>query len=73
MLFYAATSIGNANHILNTFKGKTKYGQGFYDFEEGRLEFLKPLQMVVAPENTKGYAGFVLYFHPDFIRNYPLG
>nr|WP_294861972.1 AraC family transcriptional regulator [uncultured Fluviicola sp.] len=56
-----------------SFKGKTKYGQGHYDFEEGGLAFLKPKQIVSAPENRDGFVGLVLYFHPDFIRNYPLG
>jgi len=55
------------------FKGKTKYGQGYYDFEEGGLAFLGPKQIVVSPENIDNYEGFALYFHPDFLRNYPLG
>ncbi|MFT4203366.1 MAG: helix-turn-helix domain-containing protein [Chitinophagaceae bacterium] len=56
-----------------TFKGQTKYGQGYYDFEEGGLAFLKPKQVVFSPEDTESYEGFALYFHSDFIRNYPLG
>lgn len=57
----------------HTFKGQTKYGRGYYDFEEGGLAFLKPKQVVFAPEEADSYVGFALYFHPDFIRNYPLG
>ncbi len=56
-----------------TFKGQTKYGQGYYDFQEGGLAFLKPKQIVFSPENTDNYQGFALYFHQDLIRNYPLG
>ncbi|MCL1650589.1 helix-turn-helix transcriptional regulator [Elizabethkingia anophelis] len=56
-----------------TFKGHTKYGQGYYDFEEGGLAFLKPKQVVFSPDDIESYEGFALYFHPDFIRNYPLG
>lgn len=56
-----------------TFKGQVKYGQGYYDFEEGGLAFLKPGQIVYSPEDPENYEGFVLYFHSDFIRNYPLG
>ncbi|SEW53487.1 helix-turn-helix domain-containing protein [Chitinophaga arvensicola] len=56
-----------------TFYGRTKYGQGYYDFEEGGLAFLKPRQIVTSPENADSYVGYALYFHPDFIRNYPLG
>lgn len=55
------------------FKGRVKYGQGYYDFEEGGLAFLKPKQIVVSSENPESYEGYALYFHPDFIRNYPLG
>lgn len=56
-----------------TFTGNIKYGQGYYDFEEGGLAFLKPKQIVFSPEETESYEGFALYFHPDFIRNYSLG
>lgn len=56
-----------------TFKGQIKYGQGFYDFEEGGLAFLKPKQVAFSPEDTGNYEGMALYFHPDFVRGYPLG
>jgi AraC-like DNA-binding protein len=56
-----------------TFTGHIKYGQGYYDFEEGGLAFLKPKQIVFPPEDIESYEGTALYFHPDFIRNYPLG
>jgi AraC-like DNA-binding protein len=56
-----------------TFTGHIKYGQGYYDFEEGGLAFLKPKQVVLPPEDVESYEGIALYFHPDFIRNYPLG
>jgi AraC-like DNA-binding protein len=56
-----------------TFSGQIKYGQGHYDFEEGGLAFLKPKQIVFPPEDIESYEGVALYFHPDFIRNYPLG
>jgi len=55
------------------FKGQTKYGQGYYDFEEGGLAFLKPKQIVYTPDDKESYVGYALYFHPDFILNYPLG
>lgn len=55
------------------FKGQVKYGQGYYDFEEGGLAFLKPKQIVISSDNLNSYEGYALYFHPDFIRNYPLG
>lgn len=57
----------------SAFKGQIKYGQGYYDFEEGGLAFLKPKQLVFPPDDSASYEGLALYFHPDFIRNYPLG
>lgn len=55
------------------FTGRIKYGQGYYDFEEGGLAFLRPKQIAFSPEEPESYEGTALYFHPDFIRNYPLG
>jgi len=54
------------------FSGQVKYGQGHYDFEEGGLAFLKLRQVVVSSYDMDSYEGYVLYFHPDFIRSYPL-
>jgi len=56
-----------------TFTGHIKYGQGYYDFEEGGLAFLKPKQIVFPPEDIDSYEGIALYCHSDFMRNYPLG
>jgi len=56
-----------------SFRGHIKYGQDYYDFEEGGLAFLKPKQIVFSPEDAGSYEGIALYFHPDLIRNYPLG
>ena len=55
-----------------SFNGQIKYGQGYYDFEEGGLAFLKPKQIVTSSENESSYEGYSLFFHPDLIRNYPL-
>jgi len=55
------------------FNGKVRYGQGYYDFEEGGLAFLAPHQVVTMSEMAEVYEGFALFFHPDLIRNYPLG
>ncbi len=54
-------------------KGKVKYGQGYYDFDEGGLSFVSPNQLISAGGEDQDYQGFTLLFHPDFIRNYPLG
>ncbi|WP_090558904.1 helix-turn-helix domain-containing protein [Pedobacter hartonius] len=54
-------------------KGQVKYGQGYYDFEEGGLAFLAPNQLVTMSGDGNNYEGYAFYFHPDLIRNYPLG
>lgn len=55
------------------FAGQVRYGQGHYDFEEGGLSFTSPNQVISAGEEERDYSGYTLLFHPDFIRNYPLG
>ena len=55
------------------FHGQVKYGQGYYDFEEGGLAFLAPNQLVTVPGDENSYQGYAFYFHADLIRNYPLG
>ncbi|AEV98811.1 AraC family transcriptional regulator [Niastella koreensis] len=55
------------------FRGQIKYGQGYYDFEGGGLAFLAPNQLVTTSGEESCNDGYVLYFHPDFIRNYQLG
>jgi len=55
------------------FKGQVKYGQGYYDFEEGGLAFLGPNQLVTMSGEERNYEGYTLYFHADLIRNTHLG
>ncbi|XZF12431.1 helix-turn-helix domain-containing protein [Chitinophagaceae bacterium MMS25-I14] len=55
------------------FRGQVKYGQGYYDFEEGGLAFLAPNQLVTMTGDESSYEGYTLYFHADLIRNYQLG
>jgi len=50
-----------------------KYGQNYYDFDEGGLFFISPNQLIASDDDNKEYAGYSLLVHPDFIRNYPLG
>lgn len=56
----------------NKFTGQIKYGQSYYDFEEGGLAFLKPRQVIFSPDDIGSYEGYALFFHPDLIRGYPL-
>jgi AraC-like DNA-binding protein len=57
----------------NDFKGQVKYGQGFYDFEEGGLAFLAPNQIVSMSHEENSYDGYALFFHMDLIRGSQLG
>jgi YesN/AraC family two-component response regulator len=50
-----------------------QYGRNQYDFEEGVLRFLAPNQVLTVTESVDSSYGFVLFFHPDLIRNFPLG
>ena len=55
------------------FSGQIKYGQGYYDFEEGGMAFLAPNQLVTMSGDESCLDGYILFFHADLIRNYPLG
>ncbi|WP_336516544.1 helix-turn-helix transcriptional regulator [Pollutibacter soli] len=52
--------------------GKLRYGQHFYDFEEGGLFFTSPDQVSSNAENNGDHTGFTLLIHPDYLMNYPL-
>jgi AraC-like DNA-binding protein len=54
------------------FKGKIKYGHGFYDFEEGGMSFVSPGQILKMQDEEVDYNGMSLHIHPDFIRPYSL-
>lgn len=60
--------------VKNNFEGKMKYGQQYYDFDEGIMTFFSPMQ-VVTTDIVEGIklSGYWLVVHPDFIRNYHLG
>lgn len=68
-------------HVLNFYKisyrvklsGKVRYGQGYYDFDEGGLLFASPGQVVGSHPDSNGItSGYVLLIHPDFFLGYPL-
>jgi len=52
--------------------GKIKYGQGYYDFDEGGLLFKAPMQVSANADINQDHSGFTLLFHPDFLAGYPL-
>ncbi|MEO1626260.1 MAG: AraC family transcriptional regulator, partial [Bacteroidota bacterium] len=51
------------------------YGRNHYDFEGGVMIFTSPKQVVKLnkPQRLNEIQGWMLYFHPDLIRNTPLG
>lgn len=53
-------------------KGRTGYGQNYYDFDDGTMLFTSPKQLLTTV-NDGEYYGVTLLFHPDFIRHHPLG
>ncbi|AXP82154.1 DNA-binding transcriptional regulator AraC [Mariniflexile rhizosphaerae] len=54
------------------FTGQLKYGQGFYDFEEGGMSFIAPGQLLRMQTEEADYSGMSLHIHPDFLRSYSL-
>lgn len=60
--------------IKRSFKGKLKYGKNHYDFDDGTMSFIAPNQIIsVDNEKDRNNDGWSLLFHPDLIRQYPLG
>jgi AraC family transcriptional activator of pobA len=67
-------------HILSFYKisykknfhGKIRYGQDFYDFDEGGMFFVSPNQITAHDGQSMDHSGYTLLFHPDFLLGYPL-
>ncbi|WP_316777997.1 helix-turn-helix transcriptional regulator [Pedobacter antarcticus] len=54
--------------------GKSKYGQGHYDYSEGGMTFVAPTQ-VISPcvyDVADNWSMYTLLIHPDFLWNYPV-
>lgn len=69
------------HHVLGFYKiaykpkltGKLKYGQSYYDFDEGGLLFASPGQVVGSNDNdVSACSEYSLLIHPDFFLGYPL-
>ena len=70
------------SHVLSFYKisykpklgGKLRYGQDYYDFDEGGLLFAAPNQIVGSNNDneTRECSLYTLLIHPDFLLNYPL-
>ena len=72
------------SHVLGFYKisyrpklsRRVKYGQHYYDFDEGGLLFAAPNQVIGGNNEEDSDAGtcalYTLLIHPDFLWNYPL-
>jgi len=69
------------NHVLGFYKisykpklnGKLKYGQGYYDFDEGGLLFASPGQIIGSNDNDASVCSeYTLLIHPDFFLGHAL-
>lgn len=60
--------------LKRNLSSKLKYGQNYFDFDEGILAMTAPKQ-ILSVDNGDNYkvSGYWLVFHSDFILNYPLG
>lgn len=53
--------------------GRCKYGQQYYDFEEGIMYFIAPQQVLQFEDILLAEVrGSVLVLHPDFLQGYPV-
>lgn len=70
------TSLGTLDFYKITFvlnnKGRLRYGQDYYDFNEGSMMFLAPNQVVGSTEYSGSAEWFVLFIHPDYFLGHPL-
>lgn len=53
-------------------ENKLRYGQNYFDFDEGSMIFLSPGQVVSSGNHKQTEYGWGLVFHSDFISTYPL-
>ncbi|NIG55902.1 AraC family transcriptional regulator [Chitinophaga sp. Cy-1792] len=56
-------------NLKKNFDGKVKYGQQYYDFDEGVMTFYAPSQVInIEDVGMKRPDGFTLIIHPDFLH-----
>ena len=55
--------------------GELRYGRQYYDYQDGTLIFVAPGQTFGAEDDGTLFqpTGYLLMFHPDLLRNTPLG
>jgi AraC family transcriptional regulator, transcriptional activator of pobA len=74
-------SIPPQHHVLGFYKisykpklsGRLRYGQSYYDFDEGGLLFASPGQIIGGNDNDASVCSqLTLLIHPDYFLGYPL-
>jgi AraC-like DNA-binding protein len=61
-------------NLKKNFEGKVKYGQQYYDFDEGVMSFYAPKQLISIEGPIKKIPdGYTLIVHPDFLQGHTLG
>lgn len=58
--------------FITELSGRLKYGQGYYDYDEGSMMFMAPNQLVGSINYENNAKGYILMIHPDFFLSYPL-
>lgn len=62
--------------LKKNIKGKTRYGQQYYDYDKGTMTFVAPRQVLSLPgtqtESLNPASGYALLIHPDFLYKHPL-
>ncbi|MBD8084165.1 helix-turn-helix domain-containing protein [Chryseobacterium caseinilyticum] len=53
-------------------KGRMRYGQDYYDFDEGSMMFLAPNQLVGITEYSGNAEYYVFLIHPDYLLGSPM-
>jgi len=80
---YDDISRPTGSHVLNFYKisykprqsARLRYGQNYYDFNEGGLLFASPNQIIGSDDDNKDQVECSLYtllIHPDFFLGYPI-
>lgn len=60
--------------IKKNFKGKMRYGQQHFDFDEGIMTFYAPNQVIITEiRDDWELEGLWLTIHPDFLQGFSLG
>ncbi|RZJ69618.1 AraC family transcriptional regulator [Flavobacterium sp.] len=59
--------------LKKNFDLRLRYGRQYYDFDEGVMTFVSPMQVIgVESENIQKMDGLMLLVHPDFLKGHSL-